>query len=494
VGATAAQRQPDERAAGVRAPERRAEPGQPRHEGDPGGVVDPEPEPVEVGRLGDQPDVAQPADRRPDRVHLPVQTVGGLVAEPPGHAADQPAAGAPWLGPDGGQQERAGAVGALGLPGVQARLGEQRRLLVDGQPGHRHRVAPERGGLPDRLGAADHGRQLLGGDPERPAGLLGPLDPVEVQQQGPRGGGRVGHERAGQPVQQPGVGGGRHPVGGEVLAQPGELGRGEVRVERQPGERPQPVGPVGEPFAHARRPPVLPGQRRRQRPAGGPIPGQHGLALVGEADGGDPLAGGGQRPATRLHHRPVQLLRVLLHPTAGRRGRVDSDLGLGEGATFGGDDQRLGGGGPLVDREQVHAPPVGAVRGCSRRPFHACRGTAILAAGAARRPHRLAGDPHPQRHLGPPSVLTSIEHVFDTGSLRLRRSPQQWQRQTWTRPESSRYSASLQSLASRQAHPYGMYGPSFSRVTTPCSAARSTPSSVSWSGWSTRATSSMSIH
>jgi hypothetical protein len=56
---------PYERAAGVRAPERRAEPGQAGHEGDPGGVVDRQPEAVEVGRLGDQADLAQPADRRP---------------------------------------------------------------------------------------------------------------------------------------------------------------------------------------------------------------------------------------------------------------------------------------------------------------------------------------------------------------------------------------------------------------------------------------------
>ena len=55
----------------------------------------------------------------------------------------------------GDQQERACPVGALGVARGQAPLGQQRGLLVHGDPGDRQR-APERGRLASYPGAVRH--------------------------------------------------------------------------------------------------------------------------------------------------------------------------------------------------------------------------------------------------------------------------------------------------------------------------------------------------
>ena len=170
-------------------------------------------------------------------------------------------------------------------PAAQAALGEQRRLLVDGQPGHRHRRRrtpwsrrpPRRS--PTTAGSAAGVRpntsqaslRPVGARPGRAACVR---DAVAASVTYP----------APSRCQQPGVGGGDHAVGGEVLAQPGHLGRGEVRVERQPGDRGQAARPCpASRGADAGRAPVLPDDGRGERPPGPPVPGQHGLALVGQA-------------------------------------------------------------------------------------------------------------------------------------------------------------------------------------------------------------------
>ena len=65
-----------------------------------------------------------------------------------------------------------------------------------------------------------------------------------------------------EPGQQPGVGGGDHAFCGQVLPQPGHLGRGEVRVERQPGDGGQAAGRAGKALADVRGPPILPDDGR----------------------------------------------------------------------------------------------------------------------------------------------------------------------------------------------------------------------------------------
>ena len=81
-------------------------------------------------------------------------------------------------------------------------------------------------------------------------GLLGPRHAVEVEQQRTRRGGGVGDEGAAEPMEQPRVGGRRHAIPGDVLAQPGDLRRDEVRVELQAGERGQRVGACAASRSH----------------------------------------------------------------------------------------------------------------------------------------------------------------------------------------------------------------------------------------------------
>ena len=64
-------------------------------------------------------------------------------------------------------------------------------------------------------------------------------------------------------------------------------------------------------------------------PSGVAVPRQHGLALVGQGDGGDGNAGLGQRPASGGDHRVEQGIGVLLDPTPGQVPRTQPHLGEG---------------------------------------------------------------------------------------------------------------------------------------------------------------------
>ena len=198
----------------------------------------------------------QPRDGGPGRVALPVEAVGRRARHLPGHRGRQPVGAPARRGPGGHEEEGAGAVGALGLPGGQAALADQRRLLVHGQTGDgqgrpegRGRRRPGWRSPPPRAGRPAPGRRA-------PTASADQVRRVEVEYQGARRRGHVGHEPPVELVEQPGVRGGGHPVGGPVAPQPGQLRRREVRVERQAGD-------VGQPVARGR-----PARRSRSRPAG----------------------------------------------------------------------------------------------------------------------------------------------------------------------------------------------------------------------------------
>jgi hypothetical protein len=150
-----------------------------------------------------------------------------------------------------------------------------------------------------------------------------------------------------------------------VAADPGHLGRGEVRIEGQPGQLPQLLRVIGEFRADRLGAPVLPDQRVGERAAGGRVPGEDGLALVGEAERDDVLAGLGERAPAGLDHRVVQLARVRLDQAAGEMTRADLGEAGAEDTAFGADDERLGAGGALVDgehRPRHRASPVPDVK------------------------------------------------------------------------------------------------------------------------------------
>ena len=101
------------------------------------------------GRADDLQAVAQPLHGRAGHEDRALERVGQLaVGGAPGRGRQQPGVGALERGAGVGEDERAGAVGALRVARVEAGLPEQRRLLVAGDPGDRQRQV--RGTTPGR--------------------------------------------------------------------------------------------------------------------------------------------------------------------------------------------------------------------------------------------------------------------------------------------------------------------------------------------------------
>ncbi len=141
-------------------------------------------------------------------------------------------------------------------------------------------------------------------------------------------------------------------VGGEgevaVLQEPGRLGGAEVRIEHQPGRGPHEgeVAGVREPAAEGRGAAVLPDDGPVQGAAGGAVEGDQRLALVGDADGGHGVAGGGQAGPDLGQggpHGVPDLGRTVLDPAG--PGEVLGELPVGDVAHL----------GLLVDHQGAHA-------------------------------------------------------------------------------------------------------------------------------------------
>ena len=211
---------------------------------------------------------------------------------------------------------------------------------------------------PDYAGAWSDRRQCVRVDVEMCGRCCRPRHGVEIEQQRARRRRGIGDVDAAQPVQQPGVGGRAHAVARHSLAQPAHLGRSEIGVERQAGERLQRLLMRPQCVAHGERAAVLPGDGDRQRAARGAVPRQHGLALVGEAQGGDRRAGACDRLPAGFEHRLPELLGILLDAAVGSDVRMHRHLGFAQHGARGRHHQRLGGRGSLVDGEHVHGGAV----------------------------------------------------------------------------------------------------------------------------------------
>ena len=232
------------------------------------------------------------------------------------------------------EREAPGAVGGLDHARREAGLADGGGLLVAGDAADAHWPAEDR-----RLGrpvvgiAVAHLRQDRARHIEKPQQVVVEGALGDIVEQRARGIGGIGgmHPAAGQPPQQEGVDGaeGEMAVPGEraraldVVEQPGDLGGGEIGIEQQPGlgrdrrlvprqlQRPADVG----------RAPVLPDDGAVDRLAAAPVPDEAGLALVGDADGGNVGGGepgGGDRLPRRLHRRAPDVLGVVLDPAGGR--------------------------------------------------------------------------------------------------------------------------------------------------------------------------------
>ena len=107
-----------------------------------------------------------------------------------------------------------------------------------------------------------------------------------------------------------------------------------------------------EPVEHLLRALVLPRHDRGQWPAGVRVPGQHRLPLVVEPAGGHRPIGFGEQLADGIDHRGQHLGGVLLDPAgAGVREPLLPSC-LGQRSQLRVVQDRLDGGGPLVDSEQ----------------------------------------------------------------------------------------------------------------------------------------------
>ena len=147
----------------------------------------------------------------------------------------------------------------------------------------------------------------------------------------------------------------------DVIEKPGDLGAREVGVDDQPGARRHQirVAIVGQSPAEIGGTPVLPDDGVIDRPAGGALPHDGGLALVGDADGGDaagPVPGLGEDLAANVERRPPDLLGVVFDPTVPREYLGQFALGRSRRPALGVEQDRPGAGGALVDGKNVSVP------------------------------------------------------------------------------------------------------------------------------------------
>ena len=373
MSARGAAREADDGAARVLIPVGGAEPDECRHEVHAARVGHGAREPVGLRGAGDDPEaVAQPLYGRAGDEDRALQRVGGAAADAPGDRRQQPVRRRhrPLAGIR--QREAAGAVGVLGLARLEARLAEERGLLIPRdacdrdparQPAEVRRLAARPGGIDDR-------RQHLARHAEQRAHALVPVDAGEVEAQRARGVADVGRvdATARQLPQQPRVDGTEGQLAargaaarvGHLIEDPRDLRPREVGVEHEAGalahHRLVAVG--AQPIADGGGAAALPDDGAVDRRTGGAVPDGRRLALVGDADGGDVVAGDAGR-LQRLGRGPLdrrpEVLGVVLHPARPRI--VLRDLGVAarpDGARDV-DDERRRAGRSLVEREHEAA-------------------------------------------------------------------------------------------------------------------------------------------
>ncbi|MNC34605.1 hypothetical protein D3C75_830450 [compost metagenome] len=191
---------------------------------------------------------------------------------------------------------------------------------------------------------------------------------MDVEQQGARGVAGVGavHPAAGEAPEQEAVHRAEAQLAtlgplagaGHLVEEPTQLGGGEVRIKQQAGLRRHPWLMAGGPEhgAVGGGAAVLPDDGRMDQRAAGRLPHQGGLALVGDADGGDlPSLQTGlteRRPA-HLQHALPDLFAVVLDPAVAGEMLAELLLGLSQHPAGSIEDDGAAAGGALVDGEQM---------------------------------------------------------------------------------------------------------------------------------------------
>ncbi len=226
-----------------------------------------------------------------------------------------------------GQQERAGAEGALGVAWCEAAFGQQCGLLVDDQAGDGNR-RPENVGVADDLVAADDlrkhprrsartGRSARRPTPTESSEVSSDLLAVETSVT------NAPHNRCTSQVSV-------------VVTTPSVVMFARIHAifgAEKYGSSTRPVRCATMSADRRQRcadrlgAAVLPHHGRCQRATGAPVPRQDGLALVGQCDGGDRNVGLRQGFPACVDDRVEQRLRILLDPAACQILRPHRDLG-----------------------------------------------------------------------------------------------------------------------------------------------------------------------
>ncbi len=287
-----------------------------------------------------------------------------------GDGGEQAMFGLHRLGPGVHQQEAAGAVGVLRLPGLDAHLAEQRGLLIPGDAGDGNAGALARAdvGVPVDLRGGTHFRQHLARDIQRFEHHRIPVQLVNVEQHGARGVGVVGDVglALGHLPDQPAVDGAEQQFAAagtltaalDVVENPLDLGAGEIGVDHQAGGLADVIvhAVALELVADRRALAALPDDGVVDRPAADLVPDDGGLTLVGDADRRHLLvadAGLGQGFDEHAALGRPDFHRIVLDPA---RLRIDlRELALGDGHHVGVAVQHdgAGAGGALVEGYDV---------------------------------------------------------------------------------------------------------------------------------------------
>ena len=182
------------------------------------------------------------------------------------------------------------------------------------------------------------------------------------------------------------------------IEQPGELGAREIRVKPKAGAGGDQLAvtcPL-ERLAHRGGAAVLPDDRVVDGPAGGAVPDDDGLALVGDAQPGDAVraeAGIGKGLPCGLDGGAPEVFRVVLDPARPRVVLQEFALRGGERDAARIEHDAAGGGRALVDDEERHAAFITAsiasiCAGVRRRPSLLRRQTTSSAVRAHSAPIR----------------------------------------------------------------------------------------------------------
>ena len=195
-----------------------------------------------------------------------------------------------------------------------------------------------------------------------------PIERMDIKECGTAGVGVVGGKdlAAGEVVDEPGVDGAKHEVARrralaravDVVENPLHLGCREIRIEREPraGAHQLFCALLDQLVNQRRGAAALPYDGVIDGLAAYAVPHHRGLALVGDADGGDAVGMDATLKLNLHHDRDLageDRHGVLLYPTGARKTGFDAAARLGDDATVLVDNGREYRGGAAVERHDV---------------------------------------------------------------------------------------------------------------------------------------------